>query len=97
MANTPWQSFVSTLEGIASLSTGNPAGAVGTSVGNAAASASSGSGFFAALIDFLGHLSDGAMWASVGWIVLGVTLLAAGVYLLAKGENLLPAALPVPV
>lgn len=43
------------------------------------------------------HILDVHMWRSIGWIVLGVVLMVAGIILWLKKENYLPSAVPVPV
>ena len=43
------------------------------------------------------HILDVHMWRSIGWIVLGVVLMVAGILLWLKKENYLPSAVPVPV
>lgn len=47
--------------------------------------------------DFLGGVTDGKMWRSVGWLVLGMILLGGGAYMLAKGKDLIPNVVPIPV
>lgn len=42
----------------------------------------------AGLIAFFGTITDGAMWRSLGWLALGVLLIAVGVGLWVKGEAL---------
>jgi hypothetical protein len=40
----------------------------------------------AGLIAFFGTITDGQMWRSIGWLVLGVLLLGTGLALWVKGE-----------
>lgn len=51
----------------------------------------------AALAKFVGYLGDVAMWRSLGWLLLGVIMVIAGILLWLKKENYLPSAVPVPV
>lgn len=51
----------------------------------------------AALAKFVGYLGDGAMWRSLGWILLGGALLGLGTYLWLKKGDLIPPVIPIPV
>lgn len=42
-------------------------------------------------------LTDGKMWRSLGWILLGLMLLIGGIVLWMKKGNLLPDVVPIPV
>ena len=51
----------------------------------------------AALAKFVGYLGDGAMWRSLGWILLGGALFGLGTYLWLKKSDLIPPVVPIPV
>jgi hypothetical protein len=61
----------------------------------ASASAAQGTGVFGAIVAFLTALADWHMWASLGWVLLGVVLILAGVRLWTG--KLGPSVVPVPV
>lgn len=42
-------------------------------------------------------ITDAAMWRSLGWIILGVILIIAGIYLFLKKQDLIPDVVPIPV
>lgn len=42
-------------------------------------------------------VTDGKMWRSLGWIVVGAILLLLGVWMLAKGSGAIPNIIPIPV
>lgn len=46
---------------------------------------------------FYKDITDGKMWRSLGWLVLGLTLVIAGIFLWLKGSNLIPDVMPIPV
>lgn len=47
--------------------------------------------------DFVTHLTDGAMWRSLGWLALGLVLMIVGILMLLRKQDLIPDVLPVPV
>jgi len=51
----------------------------------------------AALKSFYSAVTDGKMWRSLAWILLGMLLMVTGILLWLKKENYLPSAVPVPV
>ena len=46
---------------------------------------------------FYDAVTDGKMWRSLGWLLLGAILLILGIMLWLKKENYLPSAVPVPI
>jgi hypothetical protein len=46
---------------------------------------------------FLEHLADGKMWRSLGWLALGVLLIAMGLILWLRKSGAIPGVVPVPV
>lgn len=43
------------------------------------------------------YITDGPMWRSIGWIVLGAVLLITGIYIWLKQQGLIPEVSQVPV
>jgi hypothetical protein len=70
---------------------------------NAAGSAASGglagfAGFTSIVEEVWAELKDWRMWASLGWLILGIGLMFAGVFLWMKSEGISsPVPIPVPV
>jgi hypothetical protein len=50
-----------------------------------------------ALAGFFGHLTDGKMWMSLGWILLGAIIVFMAVVLWLKKDGALPDVAPIPV
>jgi len=46
---------------------------------------------------FYENITDGKMWRSLGWLVLGLVFIIGGVVLWMKNSNLLPDVVPIPV
>lgn len=51
----------------------------------------------AVLESFYKALTDGKMWRSVGWLLLGIALVIAGLFLWLKREGMTPSVVPIPV
>jgi hypothetical protein len=47
--------------------------------------------------DLVTALTDARMWISLGWLLLGLILVAIAVWILGKNEGVLPDTVPVPV
>lgn len=50
----------------------------------------------AAFESFYRILTDGKMWRSLGWIILGLIFIISGIFLWLKNSNILPTSLPIP-
>ena len=49
-----------------------------------------------AIVAFLEAMTDWHLWASLGWVVLGVGMIITGAVLWLKKAGYLPSAVPVP-
>lgn len=94
-----WTDIADVILGGAQTAAGNPSGAGQTAagVGGVAQSAATTSGFFGTVASFLTAMTDWHLWASLGWLALGVGLVIAGLWLWLKRAGVVPDAVPVPV
>ncbi|MGH7239600.1 MAG: hypothetical protein ACREHG_05990 [Candidatus Saccharimonadales bacterium] len=72
--------------------------AVGGAPTNVAVGATGGlTGALGAFEGLAQAITDGSLWRSLGWIIMGVILLVIGITLWLKENNVLPEVVPIPV
>lgn len=96
LAQSGWTGFATQADAKAFAKSG-PAGQAKTIAKEAVAPLSGLEGVSKMIGDLGIAVTDGKMWRSLGWLVLGLLLLGVGVYLLAKGKGAIPDVVPIPV